>query len=79
MLAEAITTIDNPFDPFADFDRWYAFDEAKGYCSCSYLARIAVTSDSYSSYENQQAVNDAVDEIVRLNINGMYKKVTKEY
>jgi hypothetical protein len=79
VIAKAITTIDNPFDPFDEFDDWYAFDESKGYHSCSYLARIAKTSSSLSDEENQRLVNQAVDDIVRLNINGMYKKVVKEY
>ena len=24
-----ITTVDNPFDPFTDFDSWFQFDEEK--------------------------------------------------
>ena len=26
-----LTTIDNPFNPFTNFDDWYAFDTSKGY------------------------------------------------
>ena len=40
-----LTTIDNPFDPFEQFTSWLLFDEEKGYHSCSYLGRIARTSD----------------------------------
>ena len=36
-----ITTIDNPYNPFTQFDEWYAFDEGKGYCTSGYLARIS--------------------------------------
>lgn len=25
----ALTTIDNPFDPFKQFDEWFMFDEEK--------------------------------------------------
>ena len=39
----ALTTFDNPFNPFDQFDDWYLFDVEKGYCSCGYLDRIAKT------------------------------------
>jgi hypothetical protein len=47
-----LTTIDNPFDPFEQFTSWLLFDEEKGYHSCSYLGRIARTSDQLSDEEN---------------------------
>ena len=72
-----VTTVDNPFNPFTEFDEWYRFDHDHGYNTCEYLARIALTSDELSDEANAQAINDAVDEIVRLNSNGMYKKVTE--
>lgn len=72
MITKYLSTIDNPFDPATDFDRWYAYDEQKGYHTCSYLARIARTSSSLTEAENQRAINAAIDDIVRLNINGMY-------
>ena len=39
----ALTTFDNPYDPFDQFDQWYMFDTDKGYNSAAYLARIAKT------------------------------------
>lgn len=72
-----LTTIDNPYDPFTQFDDWYAFDEAHGYCTCSYLARIAKTSDELSEKDQELAINSAIDEIVDLNILGIYKKVSR--
>ena len=33
----ALTTTDNPYDPFTQYDAWYRFDEGKGYHSCAYL------------------------------------------
>ena len=55
----ALTTTDNPFDPFTQFDKWFAFDEAKGYHSCSYLARIARTSDEFSAEDQQREIERA--------------------
>ena len=70
-----LTTLDNPYDYFTQFDEWYAFDISKGYNTCNYLARIALTSTDMSDSDYEKAVEDAVDDIVRLNITGNYKKI----
>lgn len=70
-----LTTIDNPFDPFTQWDEWRQYDEDKKYFTCSYLARIAKTSDDLSTADYNLAIDRAINEIVSLNINGMYKKV----
>lgn len=73
-MASALTTVDNPYDPFEDFDKWFLFDIVSGYNSCSYLARIAKTSDQLTEEENLKEIDRAIDEIVLLNPT-MYKKV----
>ena len=65
MRQSMLTTLDNPFDPFTQFDEWYDFDESKGYHSCSYLARIAKTSDELSEADEEKAIELAIDEIVK--------------
>ena len=73
-----LTTIDNPYDPFNQFDSWYMFDLDKGYGSCSYLARIAKTSDQLTDEENAIEVERAIDEIIKLDFMNVYKKVCIE-
>ena len=73
----ALTTIDNPYDPFTQFEEWYQYDEDKGYHTCSYLARIAKTSNELSDNDNENEIDRAIDDIIRLNLNGKYKKVFK--
>lgn len=73
-----LTTMDNPFDPFTQFDDWYAFDEDKGYHTCSYLARIVKTSDELSEEDESLAIDAAMDEIVKENVLGIYKKISKD-
>lgn len=71
----AITTIDNPFNPFTEFDKWYMFDCEKNYNSCEYLARIAKTSDSLTDDENQSIVEEAIDEIINNDPFNIYTKI----
>lgn len=73
-----LTTIDNPFDPFTQFEQWFLFDVEKGYNSCSYLARIAKTSDQFTEDENDKEIERAIDEIIKYDFMNIYKKVTKE-
>ena len=75
MKETMLTTIDNPFNPFTQFDEWKVFDEAKGYFTCSYLARIVRTSDELSEEDEALAIEQAIDEIVSLNILGIYRKI----
>jgi len=70
-----LTTSDNPFDPFIQFDEWFAYDESSGYHTCSYLARITKSSDELSPSDEAVAIESAIDEIVEMNIIGLYKKV----
>lgn len=73
----ALTTIDNPFDPFTQFVAWYGFDIAHGYHSAELLARIARSSDDLSDADQHAAVQSAIDEIVKLNVSGMHRKVAR--
>ena len=61
-----LTTVDNPYDPFTQFDEWYAFDEQNGYCSCGLLARLVVDSDDLTDEQNERAIDEAVDDILDL-------------
>lgn len=78
MVETMVTTIDNPYDYFTQFDEWYAFDISHGYDTCGYLARIANVASDMSEEVQNRIINDAVDEICRMNLLGIYKKVTKE-
>lgn len=71
-----LTTVDNPFNPFTQFDEWLSYDSAQGYHTPSYLARVTITSDDLSDADQYAAIQDAIDEIVEQNINGLYRKVS---
>ena len=78
MFKCALTTVDNPYDPFDDFDSWYQFDMDKGYSTCSYLDRIARTSDQFTDEENEREIERAIDEIIKYDFMNIYVKVKRE-
>lgn len=74
-----ITTKDNPYDPFENFSQWFIYDVEKGYNSCSYLGRIAKTSDALSEQENDKIVEEAIDEIIKFDFLNIYEKKIREF
>ena len=75
MAEHMLTTVDNPFNPFTQFDEWNAYDEAAGYYTLSFLARIITTSGELSEADQSQDIESAIDEIVKENVTGLYRKV----
>lgn len=72
-----LTTFDNPFDPFDDFDQWYSFDKRMGYDTCEKIARIARSSDSFSTVEDKKETERAIDEIIKYDFLNIFKKLTR--
>lgn len=73
-----LTTVDNPYDPFEQFTSWFLFDVEKGYDTCSYLGRIAKTSEQFSEEENNVETERAIDEIIKYDFRNIYRKVTRQ-
>jgi hypothetical protein len=88
MARTMVTTTDNPFNPFTQYDRWAAYDEKEcGYFTSSYLARIADTSPDFSPEEMDREIESACDEICKMDLRMIspltgkevgYVKVTEE-
>ena len=72
-----LTTFDNPFDPFEQFDSWRMFDIEKGHYTCEYLARIAKISDDMTEKEYDEEIERAIDEIIKHDFLCKFKKVTR--
>ena len=77
-----ITTVDNPFDPFTQWDRWFNFDEQNNYKTCERVARLAhCNSDNLSPKENRELIDQALitlceiygDKVYRLVVEGETK------
>lgn len=73
-----LTTIDNPYNPFTQFVDWNAFDVDMGYNTLAFLGRVVQTSENFSGKDEESAREEAIDEIIKYNVLGLYKKVYKE-
>lgn len=78
-MAYMLSTLDNPYNPHHEWDRWLAWDHDHGYYTSEYLGRIARTSDELSETDYELAITDAIDEIVREDIIGVYIKVSSTF
>lgn len=73
-----LTTVDNPFNPFTDYDAWLAYDHQLGYYTSELLARVVVTSDDLSEADQDVAIENAIDEVVRENVLGVFRKISND-
>jgi hypothetical protein len=70
-----LSTKDNPYNPFENFDEWYLYDMEKGWNSCGRLARIAKLSDDMSEEEVDIEIENAIDSIIKNDILNVFIKV----
>ena len=61
-----VTTTDNPFDPFTEWDEWYFSDLSKGYSTCERLDRLSNTSSQLSDELNNEELEQAIDQLVEV-------------
>ena len=79
MINEAmLTTVDNPFNYFEQFDSWLMFDLEKGYQCCEKLAKVAKISDDMSQKEIDEEIHRAIDEIITYDFLDLYTKVERK-
>ena len=74
----ALTTIDNPFNPFDDFTSWLMFDIEKGYDTNGKLARLVELKDEMTEQEQNDEIERAIDRIISIDPTDLFKKVVIE-
>lgn len=83
-MSTMLSTIDNPYNPFDQFDEWYAYDmvlarqEGRNTC-CGYLAAISQMSSDVTDNEYDAIIEQTIDDICELNLNGKFIKVTGKW
>lgn len=81
MMAETddvgmLTTTDNPFNPFTQFDEWNAYDIKEGWHTLSYLGRVVRSSHELSEADQHVAFEQGIKEILNEDVFGVYVRVT---
>lgn len=72
-----LTTKDNPFSPFKEFDDWLLYDIQHNYGTLNYFARVCRIADNMTDEEITIENERAVDQIIKNDIFDMYKKVVE--
>lgn len=70
-----LTTFDNPYNPFDQFEEWFLFDMQQGYNTCGYLDRVADLPNDLSDEEEKAATEQAIDSIILHDFMYIYKKI----
>jgi hypothetical protein len=73
-----LSTVDNPYSPFTQFQEWYAFDELKGYGTLSTMAYLITTSQELSENDQEEAIDDVINEMMQYDFLDHYIKVYEE-
>lgn len=73
-----LTSVDNPFDPFTDFDEWYRYDAEKGYYTAGLIARFT-DADAFDLSDEDYAaeVEQAVEKALETDLEGRLFRVVR--
>lgn len=67
-----LTTIDNPYDPRLEYNKWMIWDETNGYNTQNYVARLM---GAYVDTEDDELImlkDRAIAEIIDADVTGVY-------
>lgn len=74
----ALSTSDNPFNPFIDYSSWLSFDKEKGYDSSERLMRVAKITEEMSDVEETREIEKAIDTIIKNDFLNIFIKVSQD-
>lgn len=68
-----ITTSDNPYNPWIDFDKWLEWDVLSGYNTLQYVSRIyELLNPDFAEGFNDEVWSQAEQEVLEVNITGNF-------
>lgn len=60
-----ITTADNPWNPYTNWDEWYRFDMQHGYDTCGRLSRLAPIAEFLPETIQNEILSDAMEQMLK--------------
>jgi hypothetical protein len=72
-----LTTKDNPYNPFEQYDLWLQYDLEMGYQSCERLGKVIQLEEGMTDPEKEEAMDRAIDEIIKYDPLGIYVRATE--
>lgn len=73
-----LTTTDNPYDPFDEFDKWFTFDTVNGYNTCGLIARLGNFASSLTDKEQTLERLRTFEKILSIHNYEFYEIVMRE-
>lgn len=61
-----ITTFDNPFSPFTQFDEWYQYDTTNGYDTLGLLSRMSLSSPNLSIEDQNRIIESTMLDLIKM-------------
>lgn len=72
-----ITTIDNPYSPIDDYDKWYIWDSDHGYNTTNYQARLINLPIDSLDYIMDIAIDQSLVYMIENDVFGIYKVISE--
>ena len=73
-----ITTFDNPYNPFDEFNLWLMFDKEKGYNSCERMMRLANITEDMTQIEIDAECDRAMDRLIELDFTNTFTRFFRD-
>ena len=77
IIESMLTTVDNPYNPFENFEDWYIYDQDHRHFCCERLAEVVGDLKDSNEVESIKITESAINFIVANDVLGKYAKVQR--
>ncbi len=78
MRETMLSTVDNPYNPFSDFDKWFQYDVVHNYNCLGIMAANTYSSNEYGEGRILEDIEQGIDDFLKNDILGLYIKVVHD-